>query len=96
MLLEAHGYSVRSVLGNEEAFALAAECKESFDLVLIGHDAEILVRREAARFVKQNFPGVRVIALRSDYYVGEVEEADYNSDIENPREWLSAVNKFAA
>jgi hypothetical protein len=96
MLLEAHGYSVRSVLGNKEAFALAAEGNTTFDIVLIGHGAEIDVRRQAARLFKEKFPGVRVIALRSDYFVGEVKEADYNSDVDKPQDWLSAVDKLAA
>jgi len=96
MLLEAHGYAVISVLGNKEAFALAAEGNTRFDIVLIGHGAEIEVRRQAARLFKEKFPGVRVVALRSHYFVGEVEEADYNSDVDTPKDWLCAVEKLAA
>src|SRR5258708_1845264 len=79
LMLMRQGYSVVSVLGNDQAFGLAAKADRKFDVILIGHCTELSVRREAARFFKNNFPSIRVVALLSDDSVGEVEEADSNT-----------------
>jgi hypothetical protein len=96
LMLLKQGYSVVSVLGNDQAINAAAKPGEGFNVILIGHCAELSVRRECARALKEMLPHARLVALRSVVFLGEVDEADLNTDSESPDEWLGEVRRFAA
>ena len=88
-LLEAHGFRVVSVVGNEAAkVALASD--PDCSLFIIGHAETPRVRKEMADWLKLKYPKVPILALNPPYQQ-ELAPADYNVILNGPEEWLFVV-----
>jgi CheY-like chemotaxis protein len=93
LMLEGDGYTVTSVLGNEQGMAVSATGR--FDLIVIGFSAPHSVRRNMVRWLKQHIPGVPVVALLANDHEN-FPDADFSTLSENPLTWLAAVRSAAA
>jgi hypothetical protein len=93
-LLEADGYTVMSVVGNEAAKA-ALEKTEGVSLFILGHGAPPPARREMADWLKIKHPKVPILALNPPYQQ-ELAPADYNLVLNGPEEWLFVVEASTA
>ena len=91
--LQNAGFEVTSALGNEEARRVLSEIAE-FALVVVGWSTGDEERREMVRWVKQQYPALRVRALYSSRGHA-IAEGDFNSRSEKPEEWFTAVKKAA-
>ncbi len=92
-MLRHAGFEVTSALGNEEAQRMLSEISQ-FSLVVVGWSGGEEERREMVRWVKQQHPALRIIALYSSHGHA-IAEADFNSRSEKPEEWFTAVKKAA-
>ncbi|MCU1310540.1 MAG: hypothetical protein JWO20_1665 [Candidatus Angelobacter sp.] len=90
-ILEERGYRVISVLGNKNAFKVGESVIGQIHVVLVGHCAPISVRREAIKYFKERHPALCVLALNSSENSGRLEEADFNSNSDDPEQLLNAV-----
>lgn len=75
-LLEADGFTVMSVVGNEAA-KVALKKTEGFSLFILGNGAPPIVRGEMADWLKIKHPKVPILALNPPYQQ-ELALADYN------------------
>jgi hypothetical protein len=71
-ILKDRGHEVISILGNSDALRRREEFNHA-EVVLIGHAADVAIRRKIAQWVKQSFPAVHVIAIVEG---AEIPEAD--------------------
>jgi hypothetical protein len=92
-LLKAHGFEVMSVVGNEAAKA-ALTTAQNYSLFIVGHSANLQVRREMAAWLKTRYPKVPILALNPAYQQ-ELKPADYNIILNGPEEWLFIVEATA-
>jgi CheY-like chemotaxis protein len=90
-MMESQGDSVISVTGNDEAMALKDAQLQGVDLIVIGSAATHAKRTEIVRHFKKHFPKTPVLALLGNNFQARIAEADFNTSIENPEEWLRAV-----
>jgi len=90
-ILEERGYRVISVLGNKNAFKVGESVIGQIHVVLVGHCAPISVRREAIKYFKERYPALCVLALNSPENGSHLEEADFNSNSDDPEQWVNAV-----
>ena len=88
-LMQARGYSVMSVIGNEAA-KVALTPVQHYDLFLIGNAAPDETRQEMAFWLKAKYPRVKILALNSPNR--EVLRADYNVWQNGPEDWLPIVS----
>jgi hypothetical protein len=95
-ILEERGYRVISVLGNQNAFKVGESVIGQIHVVLVGHCAPISIRREAIKYFKERHPALCVLALNSAENGGQLEEADFNSNSDDPEQLLDAVAVAAA
>lgn len=89
-MLESCGHHVTSVLGNDEAFRLAAAVIAASDLILIDFAAPYSVRATIIHWLKQHYPSIPIVALRlqdSESF----PEADAGTVSDDPEVWLAAV-----
>jgi hypothetical protein len=92
-LLKSRGYEVSSALGNDDARRSLANnggCR----LFIVGHAAPRETREEMVRWLKRNFPHIRILALNPPHQAN-LAEADYNLVLNGPEEWLSIVANSA-
>jgi DNA-binding NtrC family response regulator len=89
-LLDAAGYEVTSVLGNDEAMALSPSRIAVIDLVLVGFSTSHSIRAEIVQWFKVRHPMIPVVALQF-YEWEKFLEADAVSLCEDPRNLLAAV-----
>jgi hypothetical protein len=93
-LLKADGFTVVSVLGNEEAKVALAK-RQNYSLFILGHGAAPILRREMADWLKSEYPKVPILALNPPYQQ-ELATADYNVVLNGPEEWLFIVESSTA
>ncbi len=89
-LLERDGYSVSSVLGNEQAKSIAPELLPQMDAVLLGFSGDYGQRATILRWLKEHYPAVPVVALQANG-AERFPEADYAALAEDPEVWLATV-----
>ena len=82
-LLSKRGYKVASALGNEAARKALKVRAETYDLFIVGHAAPLDVRNDMVQWLKENYPRIRILALKPPY-----DSADFDL---SPDELLSAV-----
>ncbi|HLW83005.1 MAG TPA: hypothetical protein VKS20_13290 [Candidatus Acidoferrales bacterium] len=88
-ILRLCGYEVVSVIGNEAAkviLSLPHHC----DLFVIGQSAPEKNRKQMAAWLRDKYPGVRILALNSPG-IRELAGADYNVESNGPKTWLRVV-----
>ena|SRR5438477_6519429 len=89
-MLEAAGYQVTSVSGNDGAIGLTGAVIAAASLVLVGFSAPHSVRAAIVHWFKAHYPKIPVIALQ--YYEWEkFPEADVATLSEDPMIWLAKV-----
>jgi PAS domain S-box-containing protein len=88
-LLKNRGYAVVSVLGNEAAQRSLAR-DQDWRLFLLGHNAPLTTREAMVRWLKENFPQTKVLALNPPSQVN-LPRADFNFVLDGSEEWLIAV-----
>jgi hypothetical protein len=88
-LLKAGGFTVVSVLGNEDAKTALANGQE-YSLFILGHAEAPNARKEMAGWLKSKYPKVPILALNPPYQQ-ELKPADYNLVLNGPEEWLFVV-----
>lgn len=88
-LLKSRGYDVISVLGSENAQRSLTRGR-SWRLFIVGHDAPRETREDMVRWLKENFPHTKVLALNPPSQ-DRLPEADFNFVLNGPEEWLAAV-----
>jgi len=93
-LLKSRGYIVESAFGNDEAKRHLAG-GPGFELFIIGHAADSRTREEMAKWVRERFPGVRILALNPPHQP-ELTNADYNIRQNGPEVWLELLSKKLA
>jgi hypothetical protein len=86
-VLMSRDYDVCTVLGADGLQAVPN--LEEFDFVLIGDEGPLPQRRSAVRYLRQQMPPVRVIALCRDRE--EIPGADYEVSTADPRTWPDEV-----
>ena len=84
------GYEVVSVVGSTAARRMART--RVFDLVVVGHSAPEEERRGMAHWLKENLPGIPVLALCPAPFQG-VDYGDYQADAHNPDAWVRLVQE---
>ena len=86
MLID-RGHEVISILGNSDALRRRDQFEHA-DVVVLGHAADVQVRRKMAQWVKQSFPQLRLVAI------GEgIPEADEAVATDQQEELVMAVEK---
>jgi hypothetical protein len=88
-MLKHRGHEVISILGNSDALRRRDEFKDA-DLVLIGHAADVAVRRKIAQWLKQSFPAIQLIAIAEN---AEIPEADYTVSPDDPAGLIAAAER---
>jgi hypothetical protein len=71
MLID-RGHEVISILGNSDALRRRDQFEHA-EVVVLGHAADLQIRRKMAQWVKQTFPTLRLIAIAEGT---EIPEAD--------------------
>jgi CheY-like chemotaxis protein len=89
-LLTAQGYNVVTVYGNEAAQRVLA-LPQAPDLFIVGHLAPEENRKEVVAWLKENYPGVPILALHAAEGC-ELAGADYNVKLNGPDAWLSTIS----
>jgi DNA-binding NtrC family response regulator len=89
-MLEAAGYQVTSVLGNDQAMELNRAVIAATDLVLVGFSAPHSVRAELVHWFKARYPNIPVAALQF-YEWEKFPEADVATSSEDPAIWLAEI-----
>ncbi|HEX2714185.1 MAG TPA: hypothetical protein VHM88_18485, partial [Candidatus Acidoferrales bacterium] len=92
-LLQARGYSVVSVIGNDAA-KVAFSSTQDYDLFIVGHAAPEETRREMVDWLKGKYPTVKILALNPPNQ--QVLGADYNVRQNEPQRWLRVVTQKVA
>ena len=88
-LLKLQGYEVTTVFGNDAAQAVLS-IPQNCDLFVVGHAAPEKTRREMVAWLKENHPGVRILALNSAS-IRELVGADYNVKLNGPETLLPVI-----
>jgi hypothetical protein len=91
-LLRNLGYAVISAMGNEAAKSLLTTLRQddlSIALFIIGHAAPAVTRKAMVDWLKENYPGARILALNPPHE--EVPNADYNVLQNGPETWMPFV-----
>jgi len=87
-LLRARGYGVFSVIGNDAA-KIALSTIQDFQLFIVGHAAPEEDRREMVDWLKELFPGVKILAINPPGQ--QVLGADFNVRENDLERWLWVV-----
>lgn len=90
-LVRSRGYGVISVLSNEAAKVLLSSIRK-YDLFLIGHGAPDECRSAMVAWLKEKYPGVKVLALNPPHR--PLPNADYNALASEPETWLCFVTEW--
>lgn len=86
------GYDVTSVLGNEKAKYVLA--RHPFcDLFVVGHRATERVRSEMVRWLRENYPSTRIVALNMRGHV--IDGLRYNAPYDSAAAWLPMISAAA-
>ncbi|MGH9436372.1 MAG: hypothetical protein ACRD22_00405 [Terriglobia bacterium] len=85
-VLRLQGYEVVTMFGNEAAKVVLSMPQEC-DLFVVGHAAPEKTRREMVAWLKENYPGVRILALNPPL-IRELVGADYNVKLNGPETLL--------
>lgn len=92
-LLNSHGYSVVSIIGNDAAQVVLSPI-QNYGLFIIGHAAAEETRQEMVLWLKAKYPTVKILALNPPNQ--EVLHADYNVWQDGPENWLPIVSRELA
>jgi len=84
-LLKHLNYQIASVLGNEKAKIVLSSI-EPYNLFIVGHSAPPETRTEMVCWLKENYPGVKILALNPSQEI--IPGADYNVRYSEPENWL--------
>src|SRR5690348_17819573 len=82
-MLEAAGYEVTSVLGNDKAMGLNRAVIAATDLVMVGFSTQHSVRAAMVQWFKAHYPKIPVVALQF-YGWEKFPEADVATSSEDP------------
>src|SRR5437868_12289167 len=85
-MLEAAGYQVTSVLGNDNAMGLNGAVIATADLVVVGFSTPHSVRAAMVHWFKAHYPKIPVVALQF-YGWEKFAEADVATLSEDPTIW---------
>ena len=89
-MLEAAGYQVTSVLGNDNAMGLNGAVIATADLVVVGFSTPHSVRAAMVHWFKAHYPKIPVVALQF-YGWEKFPEADVATLSEDPTIWLAEI-----
>jgi len=89
-MLEAAGYQVTSVSGNDNAMGLNKAVIATADLVMVGFSAPHPVRDAMVRWFKAHHPKIPVVVLQF-YGWEKFPEADVAMLSEDPTIWLAEI-----
>ena len=93
LLLQNAGYRVVSALGSKAG--RKAALAGGFDLFLVGHASPLRERTELIQWLRTNWPNVPITALRRSVYE-QIPEATCIADVDEPEEWLKAIQDCIA
>lgn len=88
-MLKDRGHEVISMLGNSDALRRRQEFKDA-QLVVIGHAADVGIRRKIAQWIKQTFPEMHLIAIADN---AEIPEADHTVAPNDGEGLIAAVER---
>ena len=88
-IFKVHGYEVVTVVGNEAA-QVALSMPQDYDLFIVGDAAPEETRRDMVAWLKENNPGVRILALNPPL-IPELVGADYNVNLNGPKTLLPVI-----
>ena len=89
-MLEAAGYEVTSVLGNDKAMGLNRAVIAATDLAMVGFSTPHSVRAAMVQWFKAHYPKIPVVALQF-YGWEKFPEADVATSSEDPANWLAEI-----
>jgi DNA-binding NtrC family response regulator len=89
-MLQAAGYRVTSVVGNDEAMRLDKAAIASVDLVVIGFCALQTVRTTMVQWLKARYPNIVVVVLQFHNWE-KFPEADAATLSDDPTVWLATI-----
>jgi DNA-binding NtrC family response regulator len=89
-MLQAAGYQVTSVLGNDNAVGLDSAVIGATDLIVVGFSAPHSLREAMVHWFKAHYPKIPVVALQFNGWEN-FPEADVATLSEDPKVWLAAV-----
>src|SRR5436305_91890 len=92
LVLEAAGYRITSVLGNNEAMKLDASIIATLTLAVVGFSAPQSVRTAMVQWFKAHYPKIPVLVLQSHPWE-RFPEADAATPSEDPAVWMKLVAK---
>jgi hypothetical protein len=78
MLID-RGHEVISILGNSDALRRRDQFEHA-DVVVLGHAADVQIRRKMAQWVKQSFPQLRLVAIGEGIPEADVTVAPQQTD----------------
>lgn len=87
--LKRQGFNVLTVYGNDAA-KLVLRPPEKYDLFIVGHAAPEPTRREMVEWLKEKYPGVRILALNAPG-IPNLVGADYNVKLNGPETLLPVI-----
>jgi DNA-binding response OmpR family regulator len=93
-LLKTRGYEVTSVCGNDAAKRVL-DRSQNYSLFLVGHDAPRESKEEMVRWLRENFPETKLLALNAPHQE-HLTGVDVNVVMNGAEEWLAAVEGMAA
>jgi hypothetical protein len=88
-VLRLQGYEVVTMFGNEAAKVVLSMPQEC-DLFIVGHAAPEQTRREIVAWLRENYPGIRIVALNSPS-MRHLLGADYNVKLNGPETLLPVI-----
>jgi hypothetical protein len=83
------GYRVTTVIGNERAKAVLTGSPQRYDLFIVAHAAPPKTRTEIVAWLRNKYPGVKIVALNSVH--GRLRDADFNVFLDGPETWMPVV-----
>ncbi len=89
-MLEAAGYQVISVSGNDNAMGLDGAVIAGANLIVVGFSAEHSVRAAMVLWFKTHYPTISVVVLQFSSWE-KFPEADVSTFSEDPTSWLTEV-----
>jgi hypothetical protein len=92
-LLRQHGYHVQSVIGNDAAKVMLND-RPRYDVFVVGSDAPEETRLEMVRWLLENYPRQRIVALNPPGQ-RKLDGLEFNANTENPAEWLPLIEEVA-
>ena len=87
------GYDVQSVLGNQAAKDVLISWP-NYDVFIIGHDADDIVRLAMVQFIRASYPRHPIVALNSAPGM-QLDALEYNAPVDESQVWISLVQKAA-